>query len=280
MRCLGVIPCVLVLAACASSVAAPPSEAAPTQAPTPSGPTPSGPTPSGPTPSGPTPSGPTPSGPTPSGPSSGPAVVPLHVPEMPERPGAIWPPPGGWEPPPCELETVTRVERRGGVFDVTASLRNVTKAQLEVDLPDRCPLGPAAFSGLGDEYDYYTACARGACAGARKPIHLTLGAGQTVELTSISIDPKHGNCNRPLAPGRYTLSFGVQTKHRLCGGTTGTLQIGSPPSAPVKPKPKRACPPQPACGIACPGGYREDPEGCSTCACAQENRAVQQQPTK
>jgi hypothetical protein len=196
---------------------------------------------------------------------------------MPELPGAIWPPPGGWEPPPCELETVTKLVRRGGGFDVTAALRNVTKQKLDVDVPDRCPQGPAVFHGLGDEYDYYTSCTRGACAGPRATNRVSIEPGETVELASIRIDPQHGSCNRPLVPGRYTLSFGVQTKQRLCGGTPATLDVGSPSPAP---KPKRACPPAPACGIGCPGGYRDDPDGCSTCACKPENVVLPPTPAR
>ena len=163
------------------------------------------------------------------------------------------------------------MRRRGKVYEVTARLRNLTKEALVVEMPDRCPQGPAIFHGLRDGYDYYVSCMKGACMGGRPPIRHSIPAGQTIDVESIEINPVDGNCNTPLEPGSYRLSFAFQTPLRLCGGPTATLEVRPPATKPPPPaKPTKPCPPMPTCGIACPGGeFARDADGCSTCGCVK-----------
>ena len=97
------------------------------------------------------------------------------------RTGAVWPPPGeGWTPPPCQLEASTVVRRRASVFEVTARLKNVTSELIVVEMPDRCPQGPAVFSGLPEGYDYYHSCTKGAC-GGRRHAHPSLDRRRAID---------------------------------------------------------------------------------------------------
>ena len=190
--------------------------------------------------------------------------------DLPKPPtGAVWPPPGGWTPPPCELESTALVTHSGSVFKVRALLRNLTKAQLELDTLDQCPRGPANFGGLPEGYDYYRSCAAGACL-PHPALHFSLAPGQSVQVAAIEIDPQQTSCNAPLAPGHYTLGFNVQAKQRVCGGKQGAIDVPEVAAkATLKPlKPKSPCPRGPACGIACPSGrYAHDANGCSVCGC-------------
>lgn len=150
-------------------------------------------------------------------------------------PGAVWPPPGGWDPPPCELETSTTLVKRGAAFEVSARLRNLSKKVLEIEAPDRCPGGPAVFHGLGQGYDYYATCTAGACAGPRDPVRLTLAPGQSIVVATLVIEPAGQTCNAPLAPGKYTLSFGIPSGYRLCGGPAAQFEHAGPPQKPRPP---------------------------------------------
>ena len=208
-----------------------------------------------------------------------PAAIPTQVVpyELPKFPGAIAETPG-WTPPPCELETTAVVRRTGATFHVSAMMRNLTKVKLELTLPDRCPSGPANFSGLRDGYDYYAACASGACATPRPELRYTLAPGQAVEITSLEIDPKQTSCNAVLTAGHYSLGFSVQTVRRVCGGKPGEFEVVEAKAKPLPPaKPRAPCPRGPACGIACPGGrFAHDANGCSVCGCEPDPMA----PTK
>ncbi|HVR21637.1 MAG TPA: hypothetical protein VMS65_18105 [Polyangiaceae bacterium] len=165
------------------------------------------------------------------------------------RTGAVWPPPGeGWTPPPCQLEASTVVHRRGSVFEVTARLKNVTSELLVVEMPDRCPQGPAIFSGLPEGYDYYRSCTKGACGGQRVPIRHSIAAGQSLEIEAIEIDPAGASCNRPLAPTDYSLGFSFQTPLRVCGGVNAKLSVRAPAQtkqAKTPPEPLRIPPSEP-----------------------------------
>jgi hypothetical protein len=125
------------------------------------------------------------------------------------------------------------------------------------------------FQGLGESYDYYRSCAKGACAGAREPERFTLLPGQTIELATIEVDPKGASCTAALPPGRHTISFSVPLAGQVCAGAFATVEGPAAPKAPPpEPAPRAPCPPMPACGIACPGGeFARDANGCSTCGC-------------
>ncbi len=100
-------------------------------------------------------------------------------------------------------------------------------------MPDRCPQGAAIFHGLPDGYDYYRSCTKGACMGGRPPIHHSIPAGQTIDVEAIEIDPVNANCNRPLEPGSYTLTFSFETSLKLCTGPSATFEV----SRALRPRP-------------------------------------------
>jgi hypothetical protein len=153
---------------------------------------------------------------------------------------------------------------------VTALAKNKSEKPVTLSLPSRCPEGPVAFHGLGERYDYYRSCAKGACAGPREPERFTISPGQTMELAAIEIDPNGGDCTAALPTGRYTVSFSVPFSGQGCAGTFATVDGRAAPKQPppVKPATRAECPSAPACGIACPGGeYARDDNGCTTCGC-------------
>ena len=199
---------------------------------------------------------------------------PHEVPQREEPPRAppetvLVPADGGAERAPCQLETSTTIKRRGGAYEVVARLKNLTNETLEVDMPDRCPQGPAIFRGLSDGYDYYRACTKGACMGGRPPIHRSIPVGGSIDVEAIEIDPVNANCNRPLEPGRYTLTFGFETPLVLCTGPSATFEHPARAKPPIE-KRKSPCAPMPACGLACPGStFATDANGCPLCACAE-----------
>lgn len=210
-------------------------------------------------------------------PDTPPSVPPPAGPVPIEKlPGAVWPPPGGWDPPPCEVEASTSLVKRGAAYEISAHLRNRTKNSLEIQVPDRCPQGPAVFHGLGENYDYYGACTAGACASPREPVRLSLAPGQSVVVATVRVVPAGEGCNRPLEPGSYLVSFGISTGHLLCGGSAAHFDVAAPPQKPRTPTPVKKCPPPLACGIACPGGnFARDENGCSTCGCANGPSAIE-----
>jgi hypothetical protein len=192
-----------------------------------------------------------------------------------QRPGAIWPPPG-YVPAPCELEVSTKAVRRGKVFDVIALVNNKSGKAVTLSLPSRCPQGPVVFHGLGESYDYYRSCAKGACAGPREPERFTLAPGRTVELAAIEIDPKGDGCTGALPEGRHAISFSLPFAGQVCAGTFASVEGGAASKpTPAKPEPRAPCPPMPACGIACPGGeFARDANGCTTCGCVDRRGVV------
>ena len=123
------------------------------------------------------------------------------------------------------LETDSVNGKLGNPTTLRASAKNLTAAPLELMLPDRCPGGEAAFSGLepaDGSYDYYSTCAAGMCAPGRPARVIALPPGQVVEISSVEIHAKGKKpCNEPLAAGEYTLSFTIDstaaTNPVLCG---------------------------------------------------------------
>jgi hypothetical protein len=210
--------------------------------------------------------------PAPESPPAAPELAPIELEQR--LPGAVWPPPGYVEKhEPCQLETVTNVARRGPAYVLTARVKNVTKGKLDVSVPDRCPQGAAAFQGLRAGYDYYAACTKGACAGPRESRRFTLAPGESVELAAVEINPARSQCDGALEPGSYPMSFSFETPLKLCTGQLPVLEVPSP--KPAVRKPSGSCPPQPACGIACPGGaLAVDENGCTQCACAERTPSV------
>jgi hypothetical protein len=97
-----------------------------------------------------------------------------------------------------------------------------------------------------------------------------MSPGQSIEVTTIRVEPDGNGCNAPLEPGTYFVSFGMSTGHVLCGGPAAHFDRKAMPAKARKASAAKKCPPQPACGIACPGGrFARDENGCSTCGCAK-----------
>jgi hypothetical protein len=127
-------------------------------------------------------------------------------------------------PPSCAVQLSTVAQQRGSDYDVVARARNLTSEAVTLELPDRCPQGPVVFQGLPGEYDYYVSCAKGACAGPREPLRFRLDPNQEVELTAVAISPGGGNCNQPLAPGRYELGFALAGPPSSCAGSFAVIE--------------------------------------------------------
>ena len=82
----------------------------------------------------------------------------------------------------CDLELRTLFDdaastqiSAAGQVTLKAQLINHSDADIALSLPDRCPSGSAAFSGLEDAngwYDYYGTCAAGACMDDLPPVEL------------------------------------------------------------------------------------------------------------
>jgi hypothetical protein len=175
--------------------------------------------------------------------------------------------------------------QRGKVQQITAYVRNLSKRTISFELPDRCPAGPAVFSGLPGSYDYHGTCAMGACA-KHEPRRFSVAAGERIEIDAITIDPAGGSCNRPLPAGRHHVGFNIPYSSATCPGSWAA--IGEEPKpAPAPPLPKTApdpgakCPEMPICGLACPGGaFARDAKGCPLCACDDRRGVMPSAPPK
>ena len=53
-----------------------------------------------------------------------------------------------------------------------------------------------------------------------------------MDVEAIEIDPVNPNCNRPLEPGSYRLTFTFETSFALCIGPTATFEHALPPPSP------------------------------------------------
>ena len=160
------------------------------------------------------------------------AAPPTEAPAPAPPATVVVPADDGSERAGCQIETSTTIKRRGDVYEVVAWLKNPTNKTLEVDMPDRCPQGAAIFRGLPDGYDYYRSCTKGACMGGRPPIHHSIPPGGSIDVEAIEIDPVHANCNRPLEPGRYTVTFAFETSLVLCAGPSATFEHPATRSTP------------------------------------------------
>jgi len=202
-----------------------------------------------------------------------PGVVPNLDPPGVERPGAVWPPPG-YDPPPCELELSTVAVRRGASYDVTAYVKNVSPQSVTLELPDRCPQGPATFYGLPGNRDYHQACMKGACV-EQRVLRFTAAPGERIQIDTVSIDPAGGSCNPPLPEGRHHVAFTIPFGGATCPGTWAGIgepkkELPVPPLPKTRPDPGVKCPRMPVCGLACPGGgLARDERGCPLCACEE-----------
>jgi hypothetical protein len=154
----------------------------------------------------------------------------ITPPEVEPAPSEAEPEPAPEEPPTgCQVQLMLETNSANGklasVTTLRASAKNLTEAPLELTLPDRCPGGEAMFSGLepvDGSYDYYSTCAMGMCAPGRPARVIALPPGEVVEISSVEIHPKGKKpCNEPLAAGKYTLSFTVESDRAsnpvLCG---------------------------------------------------------------
>jgi hypothetical protein len=173
-----------------------------------------------------------------------------------------------------ECQVVLRAHMRvdGGPWThrLWVTAENVGADALELALPDRCPNGPVDFAGLGAGYDYYGTCNAGACAGTREPRRLTLPAGATQELASVTVHLRGAPpCTKALPAGRHRIvpvvpELGVRT---CVVGTV--LEVPAPPAPerrterptpkpspdPVRPRERRERPgPAPQTRPTAPGG--------------------------
>jgi hypothetical protein len=182
--------------------------------------------------------------------------------------GALAPPPR-----PCQVRLSLVRKTVGRRVRLVARATNLTRAPLTLTLPDACPGGAIRFFGLPASHDYYEVCNAGACPGPREARALTLAPGQTVALASIVIDPRGTSCNPPLPPGEHAVGFSLPGGLATCGPAEVTLAVAvarpAPHVAPA-PRPRRRCPPLPACGIGCNGPQARDANGCVLCACERD----------
>ncbi|MBK8172149.1 MAG: hypothetical protein IPK60_17640 [Sandaracinaceae bacterium] len=139
----------------------------------------------------------------------------------------------------CELELrVSTMPADAGRTVLNATLLNRTQAPIEVTLPDRCPAGPIDFDGLGEGFDYYEACAAGACPGPRTPRVVQIAAGQTVQVATASLEFASSACQRLPSPGHYTITpLPLQSASRVCTYGVGIDVQAEPPPAPPPPAP-------------------------------------------
>ncbi|HYI01933.1 hypothetical protein [Hyalangium sp.] len=191
-------------------------------------------------------------------------------------PGAIAPRP---QPPgDCEIELITATEQHSdGHWELIARAKSWAATPIDVSLPATCPGGAARFEGLPGSYDYYGACAMGACPpGQPERRSLRIEPHAVVELARARVDPGGGSCNKALAPGRYTVHFTVELRGATtCSARSDFIDIAPPamkaPSKTPPPAPPQVqCLPMPTCGISCDGPPRRDKNGCPQCSCADE----------
>jgi hypothetical protein len=176
--------------------------------------------------------------------------------------------------PRCQVMFKTNVMRMpDGTVVLTAVMSNLTRAPIEVVLPERCPSGPIAFSGLGAKYDYYGVCAATPCQPLAAEQRRSIPSG-THELARTAIDPRGTACAPPLAPARYTITFPpprLPAHVRACSSASPILDLRRPPPVRKRPPKRSTCENANvrACDLFCPNGeYLKDAEGCSLCACA------------
>ncbi len=227
---------------------------------------------------------------SPQTPPPAPAPPPPIVVEAPPSPAPRVAPDAPPAAPACNAELVTRARTNGGRVEVDAVVRNVTDAPIAFALPDRCPMGPAEFDGLGSDYDYYGACARGACAGPRSPLSMTLAPGEERTVASIAITPEGDSCQRPLTERAASLGFSLPGADGLFACSRARAEVAfeappppapparvvdptpaprrnPPPSRPPRTTPRRDCPAI-ACG-GCSFGYAPSTDGCPSCRCLE-----------
>lgn len=111
---------------------------------------------------------------------------------------------------------------------ITAVAENLTGKPLEITFGDNCPAGSVQFSGAGDGYDYYGTCAAGACSPERPKTHtITIAAGETKTLETVTIALDGDTCNQPIVKGtKLNLSFSlplVAPQPVVCGPTIVTV---------------------------------------------------------
>jgi hypothetical protein len=175
----------------------------------------------------------------------------------------------------CQLLLRAHVEPRGPrAARLYVTAENVGSAPLRVDLPDRCPMGPIDFEGLGAGYDYYSTCNAGACAGPRTPTTHALAPGQPKEVASTTIYLDGAvPCAEPLSPGHHRITpVAPALDVPVCVvGTSLDVRPPPPPPAPPRQEPparKRdpsdpySCEAPSDCVLSCPSA-----PGCCGWAC-------------
>lgn len=126
--------------------------------------------------------------------------------------------------PACRVQLSVERESRGGQWFLHAIVTNQTAEPLVLTLHDRCPGGSVDFSGLGEGVDYYGTCTMGAC-GPRPDVELELAPGAPTRLATAVVNPRGGGCNAPLAPGRYSVSFGLPLVTPISGLCVTPLEV-------------------------------------------------------
>ena len=223
-----------------------------------------------------------------------PAVVYVTTPPPETRPSApiapVTPEAPAQRPPPsvvsqCNARLVTRTSEAPEAHRAEAIVQNITNTPLRFVVPSRCPFGVAAFEGLGDDYDYYGACAMGACRQPQSPRSFTVPPGGEVVVASATIHHAGTSCQPPLSAGTYTLRFTIPGADGLdvCAVDHGVIEVTppsttertDPPSTPARPR--RDCP---AIACACFGVPQPTPPGeCPSCNCV-EGPSFSRDPTR
>jgi hypothetical protein len=185
---------------------------------------------------------------------------------------------------PCELRFGARASHLpDGKIQIEAFVLNQSQQPIPIVLPERCPAGPVAFSGIRKGYDFYGTCQMGPCQTLVAEQRRIAAPGKN-ELGSVVFDPAATSCNKPVARGSYRVSYPkpqVPKGIAVCGTFSTSVRIGVTPAPatpapppPTKPpmKPKATCQNIQACGLACPNGgsFAVDENGCEICACAKD----------
>jgi hypothetical protein len=116
----------------------------------------------------------------------------------------------------CKIQLSVEREQSGGFWFLHANALNQTGAPIHLELEARCPGGLADFQGLGDGYDYYGACAMGACADREAPV-LELPPGVSLRVATAVVAPKGNGCQPALTEVSYSVRFALPLKAAVQG---------------------------------------------------------------
>lgn len=176
----------------------------------------------------------------------------------------------------CPVAITVALAGTGPRRELVVSAENRHTQVQELVLPDQCPSGPVEFTGLPGCYDYYGACAMGACVGERAPIRVGLGVGERRELARTTLELGASSCNAPVPAGEYRLSAAIPGVAPECivGATLVVDETPTPPAPSPAPEPAspsanidfQACTADGDCIVHCP-----NVSGCCGWSCGCTN---------